>query len=63
MLQHWPLNHQLINHFRKGISDPIKVANTFVGSNQRRRNTLGVFTEHDILQKSRISFKCASTQT
>jgi hypothetical protein len=60
------LNHLMILTVHKDKiddSDPIKVANTFVGSNQRRRNTLGVFTEHDILQKSRISFKCASTQT
>ena len=56
----------LLLHVHKDLLDAldlIDIANKFVGINQRRRNTFGVFTSSDLLCKERVFVRHSSTQT
>ena len=60
------LNSLMILHVHKDLLDDlnlIDIANKFVGINQRRRNTFGVFTSSDLLCKERVFVRHSSTQT
>ena len=60
------LNHLMILNVHKDLLDDlnlIDIANQFVGINQRRRNTFGAFTTHDLLCKERVIVRHSSTQT